>query len=460
MVKFSLKIQLFFVQVYSKIKDEFMEVFYMKKMNSIFISPQKQGGHNITEVMKVPKELVIPVQQHIGAPPEILVKIGETIKKGDVLASGDAPMCVPIHAPLSGCVREIYDFVLPSGVRTRAIKLSETFDEEIEFTPPEIQSKEEFLTFVKDRGTVGLGGASFPTHIKLNPQKKVDTLIVNAAECEPRLTADQREIVENPESIIRGINLIKKYTGVEKAYIAIENRGKAEIELLKELTKNEDSIDVAVLKPTYPQGAEKVLIYNVLGRVVPEGGLPMDAGVIVMNVSTVGFIGASSVSGAPLIRKRITVGGDCLKESKNIFVPVGTKVKDIAEYLGGYVKEPVEILLGGPMMGQAVYSDEYPIMKNTNAVLFLSEKAIGKRKETSCIRCGRCIKGCPFDLNPVKLADAYETRDAETLKKEHIMLCMECGSCSYVCPAGRHLTQSHRLAKAFYKERSASKNGR
>lgn len=432
----------------------------MKRMNSIFISSQKQGGYNITEFIPAPSELIIPVQQHIGAPPEILVKMGETIKKGDVLASGDAPMCVPIHAPLSGKVKEIYDFVLPSGVRTRAIKLSETFDEEVGFTPPDIQSKEDFLSFVRDRGTVGLGGASFPTHIKLNPQKNVDALIVNAAECEPRLTADQREIVENPESIIKGIKLIKKYTGVEKALIAIENRGKAEIELLKELTKNEEGIEVAVLKPTYPQGAEKVLIYNVLGRVVPEGRLPMDAGVIVLNVSTVGFIGKSSVSGMPLIRKRITVGGDCLKESKNIFVPVGTKVKDIAEYLGGYIKEPAEILLGGPMMGQSVYSDEYPVMKNTNAVLFLSKEAIGKREHTSCIRCGRCIKACPFDLNPVRLADAYETKDVETLKKEHIMLCMECGSCSYVCPAGRYLTQSHRLAKAFYKERSSPENGR
>ncbi len=432
----------------------------MKKMNSIFISPEKQGGHNITETISLPSELIIPVQQHIGAPPEVKVAVGSEVKKGDILADGDAPMCVPVHAPLNGTVKEIYDFVLSSGVRTRAIKLLVTGAGEDNFAAPKVESKEDFISFVRSIGAVGLGGASFPTHIKLNPQKDVDTLIINAAECEPRITADQREIVENAEGIINGIRLIKKYTGVEKVYIALENREKEEIELVKELIREEEGVFLSLLKPTYPQGAEKVLIYNVTGRIVPEGGLPMDAGVIVMNVSTVGLIGASLISGAPLMRKRITVGGDCLKEHKNIFVPIGTKIKDIAEYFGGYIKESAAILLGGPMMGQAVYSDEFPIMKNTNAVLFLSEKALGKRKESECIRCGRCIKACPFDLNPVFLADAYENRDEEALKKEHIMLCMECGSCSYVCPASRHLTQSHRLAKTFLKERSAKKNGK
>lgn len=432
----------------------------MKKMNSIFIAPQKQGGEIATVTMPVPKELILPVHQHIGAPPEIKVELGEVVKKGQILADAESPMCVPLHAPAAGTVKEIYDFVTPMGTRTRAIKLLvEENGEEVEYSAPEIRSKDDFLSFVRSTGAVGLGGAAFPTHIKLSPSKPVDVCIINAAECEPRITADAREIIENTEDVIKGAKLIKAFTGVDKVYIAIENRAKEEIEILKAKVENEEGIFLSILKPTYPQGAEKVLIYNVTGRIVPEGSLPMDVGVIVVNISTVGFIGSSSETGKPLTVKRVTVGGDCLKEHKNIFVPVGTKIHDIAEFFGGYVKEPAEIILGGPMMGTTVYSDEYPVSKNTNAILFISEKLLGKRVESECIRCGRCMKECPFDLKPIALFEAAKEKDIEALEKEHLMLCMECGSCAYVCPASRPLTQSHKLAKAYVRERRA-KNGK
>lgn len=429
-------------------------------MKSISLKHTKQGGKAETVKMPLPSELVIPVTQHIGAPLEVLVSVGEKVEKGQVLASSDSPMSAPFHSPAKGTVKEIFDFVMPTGSRTRAIRISTEESEEPAGKAPKIESKEDFLNFVRSIGAVGLGGAAFPTHVKLSPPVPVDTLVVNAAECEPVLTSDERGIIEAPDDIIDGIKAVMKYTGIGKAYIAVENNKPEAIDILKEKTKDLPEIEVYTLKPTYPQGAEKVIIYNVTGRIVPEGKLPMDAGVVVINVSTAGLIGSSLKTGAPLTHKRITVGGDCLREHRNILVPVGTKIKDIAEFFGGYVKEPKKILLGGPMMGTAVYSDEFPVLKNTNGILFLSEDSVYLPEETACIRCGKCISACPFGLSPVTLYNAAAEEDFDTLQKEHLMLCMECGSCAYVCPAARPLTQSHRLAKAKLRERSRAKNGR
>lgn len=425
----------------------------MKKMKSILLKHNKQGRETETVIMPNPSELIIPISQHIGAPLNELVSVGDRLEKGQVIASSPAPVSAPFHAPLSGVVKEIYDFVMPNGTRTRAIRILTEEGEEPAYEKPLIETKEQFLSFVKEIGAVGLGGAAFPTHIKLNPPVEVDTLIVNAAECEPFLTSDERGIIEDPDSIIRGISAILKFTDVKRAFIAVENNKPEAISILKEKVKNEENIFVKVLKPTYPQGAEKVIIYNVAGRIVPEGKLPMDAGVIVINVSTAGLIGASLVSGAPLTHKRITIAGDSIKTPVNVLVPVGTKIRDIVEFLGGYVKEPRKILLGGPMMGTAVYTDEFPVLKNTNGILFLSEDEVLLPEETACIRCGKCVDGCPLNLSPVALYNAFLERDFETLEKEHIMLCMECGSCAYVCPAARPLTQSHRLSKAEIRRR-------
>ena len=319
----------------------------------------------------------------------------------------------------------------------------------------------DFIAAVRESGVVGLGGASFPTHIKLNPKNldEVDTLIVNAAECEPFITSDHRLMLENTEDILDGMMDIMKYLELQKGYIGVEENKPDAIEALNKAIAargKSDVIKVEVLRARYPQGAERVMVYEVTGKTLDAGMLPAQVGVILSNVTTIAFIGQYMRTGKPLTKKRVTIDGNAVAEPKNILVPIGARIADVIAACGGYKAEPKKILMGGLMMGRAVYSDEFPIIKNNNAILVFDGPQALIPEETGCIKCGICTRACPFNLLPVSMVAAYEKRDIEKLEALKVMQCMECGSCSYVCPARRPLSFTHKLAKGFLKE-AASK---
>ena len=332
-----------------------------------------------------------------------------------------------------------------------------TLSEEVQ--PPSISSKEDLLKAIRESGLVGIGGAGFPSHVKLNPKDpaKVDTLLVNAAECEPYITSDYRQCMEGADDVLFSVKTIMKYLDIKKAFIGIETNKPAAISLFEEKTSGEEGIGVIPLKAKYPQGAEKVLIYASTGRVVYEGQLPADAGVIVFNVSTLGKMAKFLKTGMPLVSKTVTVDGNAVNEPKNVDVPVGTSIKDVIDFCGGYKGEAKKIIMGGPMMGVSMENDAFPIIKNTNAILAFNAELAQKKTTSACIRCSRCIKACPYDLMPVNLERAYERRDVETLTNLRVNLCMECGCCEYVCPAGRKLVNVHKLSKQLLRENAAQK---
>ena len=408
-----------------------------------------------------PKSIVvIPMSMHIGAPCIPTVKPGDEVKVGQVI--GDNPeafVCAPIHSSVSGKVKTVGDFVMPSGMTTKAVTIESdglfTVFEDIK--PQEVNTKEELIKAARDCGLVGLGGAGFPSHVKLNPKnpEEVDTLLINAAECEPYITVDGRECIDNTENVLFSVRLILKLLGLKKAAFGVEKNKPEAIAKLKEATANDENIEVIGLDALYPQGAEKVLIYSATGRIVPEGKLPSDVGVIVFNVSSLGKLANYIKTGMPLTTKNITVDGGAIAEPKNITVPIGTSISEVAEFCGGYAKEPRKILMGGPMMGLAMKDDSFPIIKNTNAVLFFDEKEAAPKETSACIRCARCVRTCPYKLMPVSFERAYERKDVDALNKLKINMCMECGCCEFICPANRKLVANHKLAKQLVKKAKA-----
>ena len=329
----------------------------------------------------------------------------------------------------------------------------ETLDPDIK--PPTVETKEDFLTAVRESGLVGLGGAGFPAHVKLNvpKDKNIDTLIINCAECEPYITADYREVLENSWAILSGIYAVREILGIERAIIGIENNKPDAIKILSEIADNEkydpeDLVTVVSLKSSYPQGAEKVLIKALTNREVPEGKLPSDVGCVVMNVASVAFLSDYLKTGIPLVKKRVTVDGSAVKNPQNVIVPLGTRISDLMEFCGGFKEEPFKMLMGGPMMGIALVDDSLPVLKQNNAILAFGRKEAKLAEETACIRCGRCVSACPMNLMPTKICDAVKKGDAEEMEKFHIMNCMECGCCAFSCPAKRHIVQTIKVGKA------------
>ena len=309
------------------------------------------------------------------------------------------------------------------------------------------------IAAVQACGLVGLGGAGFPTAVKLSPKdlSAIDTLVINGAECEPYITSDNREFLECSESVMRGIAAVKQHLGIKKVVIGIERNKPEAIDLMFSLVKNDPDYSVMPLQSRYPQGAEKVLIEKTTGREVPRGGLPADAGVIVLNVTTVSTLGKYLATGMPLTTKRLTVDGDAIGEAKNVEVVIGTPIGDVLDFCG--VKDDVsKILMGGPMMGTAVESVDLPVVKNNNAILAFKEKSAQLPVTTACIRCGKCIGICPMKLMPARLEKAYDTRNPELLQKLSVDLCISCGCCSFICPAKRHLAQKNQLGKVLLKE--------
>lgn len=430
-----------------------------KHLQSIHVSHYKHTAGCATEIMPTPDVVKISMSQHIGAPCKPLVAKGDYVKVGQKIGDTDAFVSAPIHSGVSGTVIAIEEQRNAAGGFETLVVIEtdkkQELSEEVK-VPEEPKDLAEFVKAVRESGLVGLGGASFPTHIKFNPKNidDVHALVVNAAECEPFITSDHRLMLETPDALLDGCLLIMKYIGLDKGYIAIEENKPDAIELLDKRIKERGitNIETFKLQARYPKGAERVLVYEITGKTMDAGVLPADMGVILDNVTTVAFVGQYFKTGRPLTTKRVTVDGDAVAEPKNVIAPIGTSIHDVIEFCGGYKAEPKKILMGGPMMGRAIYSDAMPLVKNNNAILAFSGPQSIVKEETACINCGRCHKACPFKLIPTALAKAYEMRDAQALKDLRVMQCMNCGSCSYICPAHRPLGFINTLGKTVLKE--------
>jgi len=419
-----------------------------------------------TELLPLPERVVISMQQHVGAPCEPVVKPGDHVDVGQVIGDSDAYVSAPIHASVSGTVSAISELLLPSGQKAKAVVIDADGKQTMwsGIKPPRVKNAADLCAAVRASGLVGLGGAGFPAHVKLNiPKgKSVDTLIINGAECEPYLTADYREMVECGDMVLEGIYTLKELLGIKRVIIGVESNKPDAIRILTDIADGndrdpDDEVRVLKLATSYPQGAEKVLINCCTGRRVPKGKLPVDVGCIVMNITSVSFIAKYLRDGVPLINKRLTVDGSAVVQSMNVMVPVGTPISDIIEFCEGYRTEPRKILMGGPMMGIAVFDDSTPILKQNNGLLVLSARDVIEDDATDCIRCGRCVSACPMQLQPLTIEKRVAMRDIEALERHSIMTCIECGSCAFVCPARRKLVQYMRMGKTLLRKAGEKK---
>lgn len=420
--------------------------------------PHKNAAAEMKTVpIATPHKVVICMSQHGGVPCKPLVSVGDEVKTGQMIGNSDAVISAPVHSSITGTVTEITEILHISGQTRQAVVIEASHRQQLaeDVKPPVINSREDFISAVRNSGSVGLGGAGFPTYVKLNfdPEKtKIDTLVINGAECEPYITSDYRAFVENGENIIGGIKLIMKHLNIPRTIIGIEADKAEAIRVMNILAKKETGISVKKLPCAYPQGAEKVLVYNTTRRVIREGQLPSAAGCIVMNCSTAAFIYDYIKTGVPLINRRLTVDGDIVNKPMNLMVPIGTPVSEIYK-IANLQKNPDRVILGGPMMGNCIYDLDTPIMKTNNAVLFFANSD-RHSSPTSCIRCGRCIRACSMNLLPTELEHAYDQRDKAALNSLKVNLCMNCGACSYVCPAGRNISEKNQLAKLFLRANS------
>lgn len=417
---------------------------------------------------KLPETVLIPMAQHIGAPAVPKVKPGDRVYVGTLVGEAGGFVSANIHSSVSGTVKKIESYLSSQGRTCPAIRIESDglMTPDPDLRVPSITDFASLSSAVRDAGLVGLGGAGFPTSVKLSPSvlDKLDTLILNGAECEPFITSDTRTMLDDAEYIREGVGIIKSTSNIKSVIIGIEKNKKECIDKLTDLFKTDESVTVAVMPDKYPQGAEKILIYNTTGRAVPEGKLPSDVGVLVMNVTTIAFLAKYAETGMPLVEKCITVDGSAVESPKNIIVPVGTAIADVLADVGVDAAKAGKILYGGPMMGVSVYSVDDPVLKNTNALTVLNIKDAKPKRQTACIHCGRCASVCPMGLLPTVFAksmnvDAAEER-AERLTSSKINLCIECGSCSFVCPAARPLVETNRLAKADLREFNANKKAK
>lgn len=396
-------------------------------------------------------ELVFPVSQHIGAPAKPVVEVGERVLKGQLIAGADGFVSANIHSSVSGTVKKIEKRLVPNGSKVLSIIIeNDNLYEEYNYEPNnEPWSKDTIRKAVKDCGVVGLGGACFPTHVKLTPKddNSIDYVIVNAAECEPYITSDYRRLVEQPSEVIEGLKIVLKLFENAKGVIAVENNKPDVIENLKKLTEKEDKISVAELKTKYPQGSERHIIYAVTKRKINSSMLPADAGCIVDNVDTIYNIYRAVKFNKPLTERIVTVSGDGINSPCNLEVPFGTSHAQLVKEAGGMDENVEKIISGGPMMGQAMFSLEVPVIKGSSALLAFKQDEISRATMTNCLNCGKCAMVCPEGLICAKLAHAADANDMESFVKMHGMECIECGTCNYNCPANRNITQSVRTMK-------------
>lgn len=393
-------------------------------------------------------DMVYPLSQHIGAPASALVKKGDRVLAGQKIAEAGGFVSAPVYASVSGTVKAVEPRRVVSGDMVMSIVVeNDGLYEEAEMTPhpdPEKLSREEIIHIVKEAGIVGMGGAGFPTHVKLSPKEpeKIDYVIVNCAECEPYLTSDYRRMMEEPEKVVGGLKIILQLFPGAKGILAVEDNKPDCIKKLREVTARETRISVQALQTKYPQGAERTLIYAVTGRQINSSMLPADAGCVVNNVDTVAAVYRAVTEGRPLMERIITVTGDAIKEPQNFRVRLGMSYKELAEAAGGFKENPEKIICGGPMMGVAMFELDVPTTKAATALLCLTHDEVSASEPGPCINCGRCVEVCPGRVVPSRLADYADRFDEEAFLKANGMECCECGCCSFVCPAKRQLTQS------------------
>lgn len=406
--------------------------------------------------MPAPSEVFIPLMQGIGAPAVPVVKAGDSVYVGTVIGEAGGYVGAPVHSSVSGKVKKIDTYIMSNGKGYPMVIIESdgNMTPDASVKAPTVTDFESFMSAVAASGVVGLGGAGFPTAVKLDAHRRglIKTVILNAAECEPYITSDTRTMLDLTEYVKAGINLLEGYISPERIIIGIEANKRECIEKLRREFASDERVSVDVLPSTYPQGAEKVLIYNTTGLTVPEGKLPSDVGCLVMNITTLTALAKYIESGMPIVEKCVTVDGSAVKEPKNVIAPIGTRVCDVIEFAGGLKCEAGKAIFGGPMMGVAMVSLDEPIMKTTNALTILDRKDSKPYKTTACIHCGRCVSACPMGLTPTVFAKAMNVPELEDrasiLDGASINLCIECGSCSYVCPAKRPLVQYNKLGKA------------
>lgn len=427
------------------------------KLHGIKVVERKSTMGMPSVKMPAPATVTIPTSMHIGKPVTPIVKVGDEVKVGTLIAEDTNALSAPVYSSVSGKVTKITDITISNGNVVQAIVIQSdgemTADESIK--KPEINSKESLIDAIKKSGIVGLGGAGFPTYAKFTSGKPIETLLINGAECEPYITSDSTVMVERSGEMRVAIENIVKYFKVNEVILGIEKGKDAAINKMKELASAIPNMKVKVLPKIYPQGGEKVLVYHSTGKKIGAGQLPIDVGCVVCNSTTIASIGRFILTGMPLVEKCITVDGGAVKEPKNVIAPIGTALKEVFEFCGGFKEEPFAVLYGGPMMGIAVPDIMVPVIKQTNAILALTKKETNVPKETNCIRCGACVTNCPFGISAPTIMKAYKNKDAEAAIKAGAEICMECGCCSYNCPANRPLVQTNKLAKNMIREYKA-----
>lgn len=392
-------------------------------------------------------ELVYPLSQHIGAPAKAVVAKGDRVLAGQKIAEAGGFVSAPVYASVSGTVKALEPRRVAAGDMVMSIIVeNDGLYEDVGFRPqraPEKLGREDIIGIIREAGIVGMGGAGFPTHVKLSPKEpeKIEYVIANCAECEPYLTSDYRRMLEEPEKLIGGLKIILKLFGGARGILAVEDNKPDCIELLTKLTENEDGITVKALKTKYPQGGERQLIYAVTGRKINSTMLPADVGCVVNNVDTVVAVYRAVMEGRPLMERIVTVTGDAVVSPQNFRVRVGTSYQEVLAAAGGFQGKPEKVVCGGPMMGFAMFDLNVPVTKTSTALLALSKDQVAAMEPGPCINCGRCVEACPGRVIPSRLADYAERFDEQAFLDNYGMECCECGCCSYVCPARRPLTQ-------------------
>lgn len=402
-----------------------------------------------------PKEVVIPLQQHIGAPLNPIVEKGEHVDMGQKIGDTDSFVAAPVHASVSGTVKDITEVQTASGAKTLSViieadeeeQLAEILDKHENY---ENLSPDEIRNIVREAGIAGMGGAMFPTHVKLSvpDDKEVDYFVLNGAECEPYLTVDHRMMIERPNSVLNGMKIMMKAVDVKKGFIGIEENKPDAIEAMKKVVEDEEYIEVKVFETKYPQGGEKMMIKAALDREVPAGGLPLDVGVVVNNVTTAVAVSDAVKKGLPLINRSVTVTGSGIENPQNFICRIGTRIEDLIEQAGGFKDEVGKIVVGGPMTGSAQHSLKTPVVKGSSGILVLPPEEVNHFDPKPCIRCARCVDVCPMSLVPVKLSNFAEHSMYERMEDFNIENCIKCGSCSYICPSNRPLLQNIEIGQA------------